>query len=143
MFVNYNNEPKLLGPIETIKISENLTIKKGLYEKRGNAFYDISIVLLDKEIFIGRFPKDFNDIKIKYKDGKILVYYDELNEEYEKKIIIKVFSLYDIIDDVFYSCTEEEALTKFDDNIDTSYLKNRNNYIYRSDIEKTKRLVRK
>ena len=36
--------------------------------------------------------------------------------------IIKVLSLYDILDDTFYSCTEKEALELFDKDVESKYL---------------------
>lgn len=132
------NIPRLLGPVDEIKIGENAVIEKGLYEKRGNKFYDIKIKLQDKEIFLGRFNKTFDRISVKYKDGKILI----CNEEFKKDSmkIVDVLSLYDILDDTFYSCTEEEAIKIFNPNIDYSNLKNKKRNISRADIEKLKRI---
>lgn len=134
------NNPKLLYPLDTLKISEDVFVKIGLYEKRGNKFYDVFLNINDEEVFLGRFIKKFNKLKAKYNKGKILLYYDEFNENTKNMQIIEVLSLYEIIDDTFYSCTEEEALGIFDKNIDTRYLKNKHKPIYRADIEKKKRL---
>lgn len=132
------NIPKLLGPVDEIKIGENSIIEKGLYEKRGNSFYDIKLKLKDKEIFLGRFNKTFDRLSVKYKEGKILVCNEEFKADGIK--IVSVLSLYDILDDTFYSCTEEEAIQIFDPSIDQSYLKNKTRNISRTDIEKLKRI---
>lgn len=134
------DEPKLIYNIDTIKIGEGATIKIDFYEKRGTRFYDIVLNLKDKEIFIGRFNKGEETIKAKYNDGKIIICDERLIEGENKVGIMKVFSLYDILDDTFYSCTEEEALNIFDSSIDTSHLKDKNKPIYRADIEKKRRL---
>lgn len=132
------NIPRLLGPVDEIKIGESATIEKGLYEKRGNQFYDIKLKLQDKEIFLGRFNKTFDRINTKYKDGKILIFNEKFINDGMKIVI--VLSLYDIADDIFYSCTEEEAIQIFDPSIDCSNLKNKNRNILRTDIEKLKRI---
>ena len=134
------NKVKLIYTIDNIKISEEINIKINLCEKRGNRFYDVVFYLKDKEILLGRFDKEENKVCAKYKDGKILIYNNKFNKHTNQMEIIKVLSLYEIVDDTFYSCTEEEALNIFDKSIDASYLKNKNNPIYRSDIEKTRRL---
>lgn len=143
MFTGFNpniDEPKLIYNIDTIKIGEEATLKIDFYEKRGTRFYDIVLNLKDKEIFLGRFNKGEETIKAKYNNGKIIIC-DEKPIKGENKVgIMKVFSLYDILDDTFYSCTEIEALNAFDPSIDTSYLKDKNKPIYRSDIEKKRRL---
>lgn len=134
------NIPKLIDAIEITKIGKNSHIGVGLYEKRNNKFYDVVLKLNDKEIFIGRFNKEFNKLRVKYADGKILVYYDEFSKQSNKMEIIKVLSLYDILDNTFYSCTEIEALELFDKDINSSNLKDKDNYIRHSDCEKRKRL---
>ena len=139
--VNKNiNIPKLVQSKEIIEIGKNLTIEKGLYEKRGSRFYDIILKNNDKEIFFGRFLKENNDIYIDYTDGKILISQKKYDNENKIFNIIKVMSLYEIIDNTFYSCTEEEALQIFDSTIDTSNLINGNNSIVRTDVEKLRRL---
>lgn len=134
------NALKLLYPFEIINISEKALIKVGLYEKRGNLFYDVIFELNDKYIFLGRFDKTHNSFKVKYNDGKILICYEEFKNQEKEMKIIKVLSLYEIVDDTFYSCTEEEALELFNENLDSSYLKNKKNKILRSDVEKIRRL---
>ena len=137
-----NNETKLVYLFETIKINEKSFINIKLNEKRNNKFFDVIFNLNGKEIFLGRFAKDFNIINAKYKDGKILIYYENFNQNKHCMTINKVLSLYDILDDTFYSCTEIEALNIFDSSIDSSYLKQPENLIHRSDVEKSKRLYK-
>lgn len=134
------NVPKQIGSPEVLEIGENIYVSTTLYEKRGNRFYDVSFINKDKEFFIGRFDKEDSAIKIDYKDGKILIYLNSFNRECEKMVITKVLSLYDILDDTTYACTEEEALKLFDNNIDTKYLQNKDNLIIRRDVEKRNRL---
>ncbi len=134
------NTPKLLYPKDIIKIGENAQINIGTYEKRRDVFQDVILELNNKEIFLGRFNKDENKLIVKYKDGKILIGYQEFKKETEDMRIIKVLSLYEMLDDTFISCTEKEALNMFDPNIDDSYLKNKDSLIHRADIEKKIRL---
>lgn len=138
--MNYNiNEPKLLYSKDIIKISDSAFIEVGLYEKRKDVFYNVTLKLGSEEIFIGKFPKIYDSLEVKYKDGKILVYTNKFDSKAKAMKIIKVYSLYEISDDIFYSCTEEEALNIFDKNIDSSYLKNKDNLIYRTDVEKIRK----
>ena len=134
------NTPKLLYPKDIIKIGENAQISIGTYSKRNNTFQDVILELNGKEIFLGRFNKEEDSLAIKYNDGKILMGYQTFKKETGDMRIIKVLSLYEMLDDTFISCTEKEALNMFDSNIDDSYLKNKDALIHRSDIEKKKRL---
>ena len=134
------NTPKLLYPKDIIKIGENAQISIGTYEKRRDVFQDVMLDLNGKEIFLGRFDKDENKLTVKYKDGKILIGHEMFKKETEDIRIIKVLSLYEMLDDTFISCTEKEALNMFDSNIDDTYLKNKDSLIHRADIEKKKRL---
>ena len=134
------NTPKLLYPKDIIKIGENAQISIGTYEKRRDVFQDVILDLNGKEIFLGRFNKDENQLIVKYKDGKILIGYQEFKKETEDMRIIKVLSLYEMLDDTFISCTEKEALNMFDPSIDDTYLKNKDALMHRADIERKKRL---
>ena len=136
---NNINTPKLLQPLDVIKLGQDVKVSKGLYKLRENEFYDVVLTLKDKEIFIGRFNKTYDMFSVKYNNGKILSCYEDFDRDSAKMQIFEVLSLYEVVDDTFYSCTEEEALTMFDPNIDTSYLRNKNNPIYRTDTEKRKR----
>ena len=134
------NTPKLLYPKDIIEIGEKARITVGTYEKRRDVFQDVILELSGKEIFLGRFIKDEKLLTVKYNDGKILIGYNEFKKEVEDMRIIKVLSLYEIVDDTFISCTENEALNMFDNNIDDTYLKNKDALMHRADIEKRKRL---
>ena len=132
------NEEKLKCEPEIIKIDDNNFIKKIDLEKRGNSFCDIVFNNCGKEIFIGRYESDSQNVKLLYKNGRILVYSDKFIKE--KMQITDVHTLYDIADDVCYSMNESELLNLFDSELDSSYLKNTNKLIVRSDIEKRRRL---
>lgn len=134
------NTPKLLYTKEIIEIGENAKISIGTYEKRRDIFQDVVLELNNKEIFLGRFNKEENKLIVKYNNGKILIGNEEFKQEVQEMRIIKVLSLYDMLDDTFYSCTEKEALNMFDSNIDSEYLKNKDALMHRTDIEKKKRL---
>ena len=135
-----SNELKLLNIVETITIGENAFINISLYQKRNDVFYDVVFNLNGKEIFLGRVPQSEKKLIVKYKDGKILLAYKGHINEIEGMKIIKVLSLYEILDDTFYSCTEKEALNIFDSSLDDSFLKEENSLMHRADIEKKKRL---
>ncbi len=134
------NIPKLLYPKDIIEIGENVKINIGTYSKRNTVFQDVILELKDKEVFLGRFSKEDRPLIVKYKDGKVLIGNQEFKNEVEDMKIIKVLSLYEMVDDTFYSCTEKEALNIFDSSIDDTYLKDKDAFIHRSDIEKKKRL---
>lgn len=134
------NSVKLIYESDNIKIGENAYIKISLCEKRINRFYDVVLCLKDKEIFLGRFDKDDNCVGAKYKDGKILIYKDEFKKQTGKLEIIEVLSLYEVADDTFYSVTEKEAIELFDNTINSTFIKKKNNVLHKTDIEKIKRL---
>lgn len=134
------NEEKIKWEPQIIKIDEKNYIKKIDLEKRNNNFSDVIFNNCGKEIFIGRYECGTKNIKVLYKDGRILVYSDQFIEEKKKLQITNVHTLYDIVDDVCYSMKEDELLKIFDDNLDTSYLKRTNKLIVRSDVEKKHRL---
>ena len=134
------NTPKLLHKKEIIEIGENAKISIGTYKKRNDVFQDVVLELNSEEIFLGRFAKYENLLTVKYKDGKILIGYQEFKKDVEDMRIIKVLSLYEMLDDTFISCTEKEALNMFDSSIDDSYLKNKDALMHRDDIEKKIRL---
>ena len=138
--MNNSDELKLLSLVETIKISENAFINVSLYQKRNSVFYDVVLNLNGKEIFLGRVPQSEKKLIVKYKDGKILLAYKSHINDDEGMKIIKVLSLYEIVDDTFYSCTEKEALNIFDSSLDDSFLEEENSLIHRTDLEKKKRL---
>ena len=132
------NVPKLLGPKNIIKIGENAQITIGTYQKRINVYQDVVLELKDKEIFLGRFVTEEDDLVVKYKNGKILIGREKAEKSGTK--LTKVLTLYEVIDDTFYSCSEIEALSMFDPSINGTHLQNKNTYMSRSDLEKIIRL---
>lgn len=135
-----NNEEKLIGTPDIYMINNSCYIGVQLKEKRGDKFFDVLLIDNDKEIFLGRIMKELENLRILINNNKVLIYssmFDSITKEMQ---INKVYSLYDIDDDLFYSCTELEALNMFDSNININYLLNKNNNISRSDVEKKKRL---
>lgn len=137
---DYVNTPIELGPSSICKINDKNFIVTQLYSQKGNKFYDVVLNKNGKSVFIGRFDKEYDFIQTKYNDGKILVFYDEFDKNSEKMQVVEVISLFDMLDELVYACTEEEALNMFDKNIDTSYLKNPDRNIRKSDIERKKRI---
>ena len=133
------NIPKLLEEPTIIEIGDASSIKVFYYEKRNTKYYDVILDANGKETFLGRYVREYNKVKAKYKDGRILIYNDIINASKREFEITKILALYDILDDVFYSCTEEEALNLFDNQLETNFLENKDNLIVRSDIEKRKR----
>ncbi|MBQ2946798.1 MAG: hypothetical protein IJE04_02990 [Bacilli bacterium] len=137
------NTPKLLYDKDIIKIGENAKISIGTYEKRRDVFYDVILELNEKEIFLGRFLKDEKTLTVKYNNGKILIGYEEFKKEVEEMRIIKVLTLYEMVDDTFYSCSEKDALNIFNSNLSDAYLKDKETLMYRADVEKRKRLIKR
>lgn len=134
------NTPKLLYKKQIIEIGETAKISIGTYKKRNDVFQDVVLELNNNEFFLGRFLKSENLLTVKYKDGKILIGYEEFKQDTQDMRIIKVLSLYEMLDDTFIFCTEKEALNMFDSNIDDTYLKNKEALMHREDLEKRKRL---
>lgn len=128
-------EKKLKSPLNIIKINTNNYIVIGEYETKGNDFFDVIFFNNGKEIFLGRFNGDLKKINAQYNNEKIIIYNEEKLESNEC-VITNVLSMYNIIDDTFYSVSEEEAIKLFDSNINSLHLKNKNNLINRSDIRK-------
>ena len=131
-----DNSIKMLEEPKKIMIDDKNYIKISKYQKRDTIFYDVIFINLDKEKFIGRY-KDFNNMNVSYKDSKILVFSQDVDN-----FIIKVHTLYDILDDINYSLSEIEALKVFDSSIDSSKLINKEKSIVRCDVEKRHRLVK-
>lgn len=75
---------------------------------------------------------------VKYKNDKLLIYSGVYNREINDYDAIKVFKLYNINDDMFYSLTEKEALETFDSSITTDKLKTPNRNICINTNEKRK-----
>ena len=135
-----NNEEKIKYEPQIINIDEKNYIKKIILEKRGNEFTDVIFNNCGIEKFIGRYNNDIQNIKVLYNNGRVLVYSDKYIKEKNGVQITNVYTLYDILDDVCYSMTEEDLLKTFDPTLDSSYLKNSNKLIIRSDVEKRHRL---
>lgn len=139
----YNDDP-FLGITKPMPLfnSTIYPIDKGkfveiqLYKKRAEKYYEVVFHNLESEIYFGKFTKDNNLLGIKYNDGKILVYNESFNHEKRKMNIVEVLALYDIEDDTFYYCTEENAISMFDENIDCTGLINPTKKILRTKIRK-------
>lgn len=137
---NYFKKSIAVGPSAINRINDKNFINTQLYRKKTYSFYDVILNKNGKEVFIGRFDKENDFIQTKYNNGKILVYYDKFDNSTGKLQVIEVLALFDMLDELVYACTEEEALSIFDKNIDTSYLKNPDRNIRKSDIERKKRI---
>lgn len=144
--MNDDSYIKIIKPIpidrpKIIKINESDYIVAQLYKQKGNVFYDIVLKNNDEDHFIGRYNIIDNLIvDLKCKNKKILVSYIQFSTITKKTEIVKVETLYDLEDDCFYNCTEEEALLLFDKDLNSSHLKNKSHRILRSDSEKKKKL---
>ena len=138
--MNYNihKEIQIDNP-QIIKINDSSMIEIGQYRKLNDIYYTVVLKLKNKEIFLGKFSKDYSGFKVQYNNGKILIYTDIFDRESYSFKINRVLSLYEILDDLFYSCTELEALEIFDPTIDKSFLKNKDRSIFRNDSEKKRR----
>lgn len=134
------NIPKKIGQPEIYNINRNLYIQIQNFKKRNVEYSDV--FLIDKkhknEIFIGRFIEPISKVKASYNDGKILIYHDEYNSELRCDVVTCVLLLYNMVDDINYSCSEEEALIIFDNNAITDYLENKNSSIVKIDLKRKK-----
>lgn len=128
--------PKLRYEPYVVKIDDNNFITISEYTRRLDAFFDVVFNNNGKEIFIGRYKKDYDNVRAAYNEGRILVYTDKYIPEYRKDFPIKIHTLYDILDDFHHIITEEEALELFDSKLSKEYLINKNNLILRTDAEK-------
>lgn len=128
--------PKLKYNPDIIKIDDNNFISISEYTLKLNTFFDVIFNNNGKEIFVGRYMKEFENIGALYNHGKILVYtYKYISEKY-KDYIVKVHTLYDILDDFHYITTEENALEIFDPEISKDYLEDKDRMTFRIDINK-------
>lgn len=128
--------PKLKYKPDIIKIDDNNFITISEYTRRLDAFFDVVFNNHGKEIFIGRYKKDYDNIRAAYNNGRILVYTDKYVSEYRKDFVIKVHTLYDILDDLHYILKEEDALELFDPNTSKEWLMEKDNLMLRTDAEK-------
>ena len=140
MYKNIDNTIKPIGEPLIYLIQGNNFIKIQLFQKRQNQFYDVTFYNNDNEIFIGRFNNDYTNFRIAYNKGKILIYSDNSNEQDKTYAITQVISLYDILDETFYSLTPIEMLETFAPNLSNYYTNKDNKTIHRTDSEKRKRL---
>lgn len=136
-------EKKAIFEPEIIFIDQDKYIKKQMFEYWIRLYYEVVFVDNGSEKFIGEYEREDNRIEVAYSNGKILVYKNEYNFVQKRMCLTKVFDLYNINDDTFYACTEEEALNIFNSNLDSSFLNNKGNFLMRADVEKKKRLLYK
>ena len=145
--VSAHKQIKLIRPKKIVNINDHAAIELALYCQRHGAavseFYDVEFKINDKRILLGRFNNIDQDcsLDVKYNNGKVLVFEEKYNKSTKKFEITKVHSLYEIVDDTFYSCTEEDAIDIFDKKLNSTYLENKDNMIYRADIEKIKKYI--
>lgn len=132
------NHEKILF-IDNFQIGKDVIIRKEEIYKKRNKYYNVKLITNDSEIFIGKYNKTDDMFCVDYKNGKILISYKDFNMEQRQLTIVDVLSLYEILDDTFYSCTQAEALEQFDESLDCSYLRKKDSLIFRSDIEKKRR----
>ena len=125
--------PTITGKERKIEINDNTFILIKNYKKGASEYSIITLHLKDKKVLVGKFNEEFDNLNARYKDGRVLVYFGNGD-------IKKVLSLYEMVDDTFYSCTEEEAINIFDNTLDVSHIQNKNRPIYRMDSEKTRRI---
>lgn len=118
------------------EITDNNYISINLYEMNRKNYYEVIYHYFNKEVFFGKYYKTDFLLDVSYKNGKILVFTKEYNRENYKMEIAEVLALYNIDDDMFYYCTEEEAIKIFDENLNTLYLKNKNRKVLVSHIKK-------
>lgn len=134
------NKPKPIGDPNILQISKNIIVETQNFTKRNQTYCDVVLidVLKNEQKFIGRFIEPQSKVKIKYNSGKILIYNDKFNTKLRKDVIVKVLALYSIIDDVIFAEDEETCLNIFDESIDTSFLKDKNNLTVKIDVERIK-----
>ena len=136
---NISNEKKLISLVNKIIINNTNYITICEFQKRNCEFYEVVFNNNGNEIFLGRFIKESDKLNARYSDGKILIFMEDVIEN-EIHAVTKVLGLYEILDDTFYSLTEENALKTFDSNLNSNYLKNKNNLIAREDLEKKQKI---
>lgn len=130
---------KLIGKPRIVKLSENVFIEIKRIKITINEFEDVILHNNNREIFLGRFGTYFDLLEAEYKDGKIMIYRSKINFQTKEKEITKILTLYEILDDTFYSVTEKEAMELFDQSMNSSFLGKPNESICRSDVEKKQR----
>lgn len=124
-------KPKFLYIYEKIIIDSNKYINVKLYEKNRIKYYEVVLNNNENEVFLGKYYENDSIFMVSCNKGKILIHNNQYFDEKGKTQIIEVLSLYDISDDVFYYCTEQEAVKLFDENLDTSSLKRKDKKLLR------------
>lgn len=117
---------------------KGMIVSTQLKRKRMSIYYDVVLSNNGKEIFIGHYSNEYDNIKVSLNNGNLLIYSLKSNKKGENSV--KVLDLYNIEDDLHYSVTEKEALDIFDSSLKVSNLKDGDNNIHRTDLEKIKRL---
>ena len=143
-----NNITQSYSPIVSFKprlieINENSYIQQQEFIERGNHFYDIYLITSNKKIFLGRFYKTEDIFEVKYNEGKIVICYIKYIEKEKCVNVVKVVSLYDIVDDITYSSSEKEALNIFDNSLNSNYLKNPDKLLCGDSELKSKKKIKK
>ncbi|MBQ9072766.1 MAG: hypothetical protein IJY25_06380 [Bacilli bacterium] len=133
-----DNKIRPIGEPIIYLIQGNNYVKIEHLKRRNSEFYDVTFYNNNKKIFLGRFNNDYDNFRVAYNKGKILIYSDNYDENIYT--IKSVIALYDILDETFYSSTPEESLEVFAPNLSKYYSNENNKPIYRSDTEKRKRL---
>ena len=139
----YNDDPFLgitkqmpLFDSTIYPIVEGKFIEIQLLKKRNEKYYEVIFHDEQNLMRFGKFSKDNNLLGVKYKNGKVLLYNENFNHEKRKMNIVEVLALYNIDDDIFYYCSEEEAIRMFDDTIDLTGLISPTKKILRTQIRK-------
>lgn len=133
-----DNKIKTIGEPVIYLIQGNNYIKLENLKQRNIEFYDVTLFINNKKLFLGRFTDNYENFRVAYNKGKILIYSDNYSEN--NYTITHVIALYDIVDETFYSETPEEALEIFAPNLAKCYSNKNNKQIHRTDSEKRKRL---
>lgn len=140
MYKNIDNTKRPIGDPITYLIQGNNFIRTQLYKKRNAEFYDVTFYNNSKKIFLGRFDNNYPNFRIAYNKGKILIYSDNSNSDDKNYAITHVISMYDILDETFYSLKPKEMLEVFSPTLSNYYINADNNIVHTTDIEKRKRL---
>lgn len=135
--MNDINECKPVPYSITAMINKNDSVTIQEYEKRGNRFYDVTTRINGVVKFIGRYYKELDPINIAYKNGKVIIYSSRVNEKTGVLEVNKIYSLYNVEDDVMYSCNTNEAIKEFNSMLKFN-IKN-DEVLHRSDVEKIRR----
>lgn len=131
------NECKPIPYSLTIKINDKDSVSIQEYEKRGNRFCDVTSKINGVVKFIGRYYKELDPISVAFRNGKVIVYSSRVNEKTGVLEVNKIYSLYNVEDDVMYSCNTNEAIQEFNSMLKFNIKKEE--MLHRSDVEKIRR----